>query len=96
LAKESPLPSTAACIGDVQLAVKVARLACEAEPHSVEVWLQRLEVEQQQQASRSSRASSSARGKIWEVVLQGLQEVPLQHSAQLWLKVGVEGIVSIV
>ena len=77
----------------LQLAVKVARLACESQPLSAEVWMHRLDLEQQQATSSSSSSGGGGGGrkshaKFWEVALEGLQTVPWQHRPPLWLKVG--------
>jgi hypothetical protein len=76
-----------------QVALKAARLACEAHPRSAAAWQLRLQQEAAAKGSKASSSSSSGAAagsvQLLAVVKQGLQQVPTAEAEQLWLQVGV-------
>eukprot|EP00882_Tetradesmus_deserticola_P011582 GHRQ01012254.1.p1 GENE.GHRQ01012254.1~~GHRQ01012254.1.p1 ORF type:complete len:296 (+),score=166.05 GHRQ01012254.1:430-1317(+) len=85
-AKQLTLPSfPASNLCCLQVALKAARLACDAHPSSAAAWRLRL----QQEAAASNHGSSSraaAPGQLLAVVKQGLQQVPTAEAEALWLQ----------
>jgi hypothetical protein len=75
-----------------QVALKAARLACEAHPSSAAAWQLRLQQEAAAQGSKYGSSSSSGAaagsGQLLAVIKQGLQHVPTAEAEQLWLQVG--------
>jgi hypothetical protein len=74
-----------------QVALKAARLACEAHPSSAAAWQLRLQQEAAAKGSKPGSSSSGAAagpGQLLAVIKQGLQHVPTAEAEQLWLQVG--------
>jgi hypothetical protein len=76
----------------VQVALKAARLACEARPQSAAAWQLRLQQEAAAKASKAGSSSSAAAAaggvQLLDVIKLGLEQVPAAEAQELWQQVG--------
>jgi hypothetical protein len=75
----------------LQVALKAARLACQAHPTSAAAW--QLRLQQEAAAKGGSKAGSSSSscsdGQLLAVVKQALEQVPAADAEGLWQQVSI-------